>query len=187
MRGSIATQNRGRLRRGRRKFHRGAADMMTTLKAPKGATCRQKTCRQKTWRQTRRRFAFLLLAVALIPTDSPSARDGASATPQPLPALANPDDPGTPAKELFGRKTAPAKLETRTIGFYSKGCLAGGMALPINGRTWQVMRLSRNRNWGHPNLIKFLESLADQGPKTGWGGPLGGETWAPRGGPRRHL
>ena len=159
--------------------------MTTTLKAPKGATCRQKTCRQKTWRQTRRRLAFLLLAVALIPTDSASAQDRGSVNPQPLPALAKPDDPSTPAKELFGRKTAPAKLETRTIGFYSKGCLAGGMALPINGRTWQVMRLSRNRNWGHPNLIKFLESLADQGPKTGWRGLLVGDMSQPRGGPMR--
>ena len=38
----------------------------------------------------------------------------------------------------------------RSIGYYTHGCLAGGVALPINGPTWQVMRLSRNRNWGHP-------------------------------------
>ena len=45
--------------------------------------------------------------------------------------------------------------------------------LPINGKTWQVMRLSRNRNWGHPNLIKFLERFAEKAPKVGWTRPDG--------------
>ena len=48
---------------------------------------------------------------------------------------------------LFGRKMPPAAMPTRVIGFYAKGCIAGAEALPINGDTWQVMRLSRNRNW----------------------------------------
>ncbi|HXL68200.1 MAG TPA: penicillin-insensitive murein endopeptidase, partial [Xanthobacteraceae bacterium] len=60
--------------------------------------------------------------------------------------------PGAPAKELFGRKAAPAPLAARSIGFYARGCLAGALALPVDGKTWQVMRLSRNRNWGHPSL-----------------------------------
>jgi penicillin-insensitive murein endopeptidase len=90
----------------------------------------------------------------------------------------------TPAKELFGAKKAPADLRARAIGFYSRGCLAGGTALPINGATWQVMRLSRNRNWGHPNLIAFLERLSAQVPKVaGWRGLLVGDLAQPRGGP----
>ena len=83
--------------------------------------------------------------------------------PKPLPPLEHPDDPKTPAKELFGRKTAPASMAARSIGYYTHGCLAGGVALPINGPTWQVMRLSRNRNWGHPDLIKTLEHLRQKG------------------------
>jgi penicillin-insensitive murein DD-endopeptidase len=114
-----------------------------------------------------------------------SAQDKGSVNPQPLPPLAKPEDPATPAKEMFGRKTAPAPMESRTIGFYSKGCLAGAKALPINGKTWQVMRLSRNRNWGHPNLIQTLERLANQAPKTGWRGLLVGDMSQPRGGPMR--
>ena len=47
------------------------------------------------------------------------------------------------------------------------------------------MRLSRNRNWGHPNLVHFLERLADQAPKTGWHGLLVGDMSQPRGGPMR--
>ena len=130
-----------------------------------------------------RRAAPLLFAVAFFAVDGATAQDKGSVNPEPLPPLAKPNDPATPAKELFGRKTAPAQLETRTIGFYAKGCLAGGMALPINGTTWQVMRLSRNRNWGHPNLVQFLEQLADQAPKTGWRGLMVGDMSQPRGGP----
>ena len=113
------------------------------------------------------------------------AQDKGSLTPRPLPALAKPDDPKTPAKELFGRKTTAAAMKAQTIGFYSKGCLAGAAALPINGKTWQVMRLSRNRNWGHPNLIAVLERLANQAPKAGWRGLLVGDMSQPRGGPMR--
>src|SRR5262245_36190647 len=98
-----------------------------------------------------RRAAVALSAILLI-AGAAKAQDKGTLNPQPLPPLAKPDAPGTPAKELFGRKATPASLEARTIGFYAKGCLAGGVALPINGRTWQVMRLSRNRNWGHPQL-----------------------------------
>src|SRR5947209_6754589 len=45
------------------------------------------------------------------------------------------------------------------------------------------MRLSRNRNWGHPSLVQFLERLAAQAPKTGWQGLLVGSLSQPRGGP----
>jgi len=113
------------------------------------------------------------------------AQDKGMVNPQPLPPLANPNDPKNPAKELFGRKLTPSSMQARAIGFYAKGCLGGGIALPINGKTWQVMRLSRNRNWGHPDLVKTLERLADKGPKLGWAGLLVGDMAQPRGGPMR--
>lgn len=88
------------------------------------------------------------------------------------------------AKELFGSKASPADLQARSIGGYAKGCLAGATALPINGATWQVMRLSRNRNWGHPSLVKFLERFAAKVPEVaGWNGVLVGDLAQPRGGP----
>ena len=93
-------------------------------------------------------------------------------------------DAATPAKQLFGHATAPAPMPARSIGFYSRGCLAGAVALPIDGDTWQVMRLSRNRNWAHPDLRKFIESLARRIPSvTGWPGILVGDISQPRGGP----
>src|ERR1700724_1754702 len=97
---------------------------------------------------------LLVLALAVMPA---AAQDLGTLNPQPLPPLAHPDDPKTPAKEVFGRKVLPSAGAAQVVGFYSNGCIAGATALPINGPTWQVMRLSRNRNWGHPHLVDFLE------------------------------
>jgi len=89
-----------------------------------------------------------------------------------------------PAKELFGRITSAAPMVARSIGFYSRGCLAGATALPVDGPTWQVMRLSRNRNWGHPDLIALLERLSAKAPQVAnWPGILVGDLAQPRGGP----
>ncbi len=124
------------------------------------------------------------LAVLALSGASAMAQDKGTLNPLPLPPLTHPDDPKTPAKELFARKPAPAPLATRSIGFYTHGCLAGGVALPINGKTWQVMRLSRNRNWGHSELVRFLERLADKVPKVSdWPGLLLGDMAQARGGP----
>ena len=112
-----------------------------------------------------------------------AAQDIGTLNPKPLPPIANPNDPNTPAKDLFGRKSKPAPLQARAIGYYTGGCLAGGVMLPINGETWQVMRLSRNRNWGHPNLVRFLERFAAKTPAIGWNGLLVGDLAQPRGGP----
>ncbi|MEO1200257.1 MAG: penicillin-insensitive murein endopeptidase [Pseudomonadota bacterium] len=90
----------------------------------------------------------------------------------------------TPAKELFGAMDQPAPLAARSIGAYARGCLAGGVALPITGPYWQHMRLSRNRNWGHPELIAYLERLAEDAvERDGWPGLLVGDLSQPRGGP----
>lgn len=89
-----------------------------------------------------------------------------------------------PAKQLFGKVKASADLKPRAIGFYSKGCLAGAKALPVDGPAWQAMRLSRNRNWGHPDLVKMVERLATESrDKDGWPGLLVGDLSQPRGGP----
>ena len=122
----------------------------------------------------------LLLAAA----NGAVAQDKSRLTPLVLPRISNPDDSKTPAKELFARKPAPTHQEARSIGFYSAGCLAGGTALPISGPAWQVMRLSRNRNWGHPTLIRFLENLALEVHNAGiWNGLLISDMSQPHGGP----
>ena len=130
-----------------------------------------------------RRSTFLVFLALMMPLPA-TAQDKGTVDAKPLPPLANPDDPKNPAKELFARRLKPADMQARSIGFYAHGCLAGGIALPINGKTWQVMRLSRNRNWGHPELIAFLERLANKAPKiSDWPGILVGDMSQPRGGP----
>jgi penicillin-insensitive murein endopeptidase len=106
-----------------------------------------------------------------------------SLNPEPLPPLQNPDAPSTPAKELFARKSTPFPGPPRSIGGYFDGCLAGAVPLPITGPAWQVMRLSRNRNWGNPHLVRFIERFAENAKKVGWNGLLVGDMAQPRGGP----
>src|ERR1700731_36745 len=127
---------------------------------------------------------LLLMPAALVSATVAWAQDKGSVNPKPLPPLANPNDPKLGAKELFGRKVLPAAMPTRVIGFYAKGCIAGAEALPINGDTWQVMRLSRNRNWAHPEMVALLKRLAAKAHKdAGWPGILVGDMSQPRGGP----
>ncbi|WP_295048698.1 penicillin-insensitive murein endopeptidase, partial [uncultured Paracoccus sp.] len=68
-----------------------------------------------------------------------------------LPASADPL-----AKDVFGGFRSAAQGPAVSIGFYSKGCGQGFVQLPETGPSWQAMRLSRNRNWGHPDLVNFL-------------------------------
>jgi len=131
-----------------------------------------------------RPILLLLMSAAVVCATVALAQDKGSVDPKPLPPLANLNDPKLGAKELFGRKVLPAAMRTRVIGFYAKGCIAGAEALPINGESWQVMRLSRNRNWAHPDLVALLKRLADKAHKdAGWPGILVGDMSQPRGGP----
>ena len=130
-------------------------------------------------------FIPLLLAFATgIAANAAIAQDKGSVNPKPLPPLANPKDPKIGARELFARKVLPAAMPPRVIGFYAHGCIAGAQPLPINGKTWQAMRLSRNRNWGHPDLVTLVERLSAKVHKeAGWPGILVGDMSQPRGGP----
>lgn len=123
----------------------------------------------------------LLLALALTPA---LAQDRGTLQPKDLPPLKNPADPNNVAKDVFGRakRSAPGKPEV--VGFYSKGCLQGGVALPLDGPHWQVMRPSRNRYWAHPDLVEILQKLSARMPQeTGRPGFLVGDMAQPRGGP----
>ena len=119
------------------------------------------------------------------PLDMPAARaqDTAAQEAQQRAAILA-RSPVDAAKRVFGAATSPAPGPARAIGSYSKGCLAGAIELPADGPNWQVMRPSRNRAWGHPVLIAFLERLAAQAAGTaGWPGLLVGDIAQPRGGP----
>jgi len=88
-----------------------------------------------------------------------------------------------PAKELFGAQTLPSDQRPAPLGSYARGCLAGAVQLPETGPTWQAMRLSRNRHWGDPSLVRFIERLGQAATEIGWNGINVGDMSQPRGGP----
>ena len=87
------------------------------------------------------------------------------------------------AKTLFGAQKLPAATAPASYGFYSKGCFTGGVAIATDGPSWQAMRLSRNRRWGHPDLIAVVAKLSEKAKADGWNGLLVGDISQPRGGP----
>lgn len=88
------------------------------------------------------------------------------------------------ANRLFGAMDAPSSQDAMPIGSYAKGCAAGLVELPETGPTWQAMRLSRNRNYGHPMMIQFLVDLSQTARDIGYGqGLYIGDISQPRGGP----
>jgi penicillin-insensitive murein DD-endopeptidase len=98
--------------------------------------------------------------------------------------LAQPGYAETPAKELFGNIGNPTGGNSESFGGYANGCMSGAVQLAENGPSWQAMRLSRNRNWGQPELVAFIERLsAKAAQQKGWKGLYVGDMAQPRGGP----
>jgi penicillin-insensitive murein endopeptidase len=98
-------------------------------------------------------------------------------------ALASPALSETTAATLFAAQKEPSDQRPGAIGTYAKGCAAGNVELPQNGPTWQAMRLSRHRNYGHPVTIEFLKDLSAFAATQGWAGLYIGDIGNPRGGP----
>jgi penicillin-insensitive murein endopeptidase len=123
-----------------------------------------------------KRTAFLI-AAALLAQPAEAEESG-------IAALAAQAISKEPAKRLFGAQKQPANLAARAIGYYARGCLSGAVDVPIDGPAWQVMRLSRNRNWGHPRLVALVKRLGEEARAyDGWNGLLVGDLSQPRGGP----
>lgn len=130
-----------------------------------------------------RRAAFLALALLFVPVShalaQASARQESAHRAAVLAEL-----PRNAAQRLFGLETRPAPGPAEAVGSYARGCLEGAVRMPANGPDWEVMRPTRDRAWGHPALVGFLERLARRLPAaTGWPGLLIGDIAQPRGGP----
>ncbi len=83
----------------------------------------------------------------------------------------------------FAAERQPTAGPAHAIGSYARGCAAGLVQMPESGPTWQAMRLSRNRNWGHPVTIDYLKDLSREAARIGWRGLYIGDISQPRGGP----
>lgn len=132
-----------------------------------------------------RTFALILSTIVLAscggsaPQEAPSALRTTISS-QNVPASMQ----GIEAKQLFGKMPSGSQQGPEPFGGYAKGCLAGGRQLAETGPTWQAMRLSRNRNWGHPEAIDFIEKLSQfAATQPGWKGLYVGDISQPRGGP----
>ena len=88
------------------------------------------------------------------------------------------------AKAAFGGVAFASTQAPAVHGGYAKGCLAGGEELPETGATWQAMRLSRNRNWAHPEMVEMVKKLSRVAARQpSWNGLYVGDMSQPRGGP----
>jgi penicillin-insensitive murein endopeptidase len=93
---------------------------------------------------------------------------------------------GKEARQLFGAQQKGSQKRPAAYGGYAKGCMDGAAQLPETGPTWQAMRLSRNRNWGHPATVEFIQDLSRKAARQkGWKGLYIGDISQPRGGPMR--
>ncbi|MGJ8610335.1 MAG: penicillin-insensitive murein endopeptidase [Octadecabacter sp.] len=88
------------------------------------------------------------------------------------------------AKDVFGYIPTASNQRSDAFGGYARGCQAGAVQLPETGATWQAMRLSRNRNWGQPELVDYVQDLSRfAATLDGWSGLYVGDLSQPRGGP----
>ena len=84
---------------------------------------------------------------------------------------------------LWAKAKAPTLSGARAIGSYSAGCVAGAQALPLDGPGYAVMRPARLRYYGHPELLAYIEGLAERLQKERMPLLLVGDMGRPRGGP----
>ncbi|MGH8509012.1 MAG: penicillin-insensitive murein endopeptidase [Gammaproteobacteria bacterium] len=93
---------------------------------------------------------------------------------------------GLPARGLdtrWARMTHPTAPPARVIGGVQAGCLAGAEELPLAGTGFQRMHPGRRRGFGHPALVRVLETLSRRVHKATDGVLLIGDLSQPRGGP----
>lgn len=77
----------------------------------------------------------------------------------------------------------PSSGPAQAIGSHALGCLGGAVTLPNEGVGYRVLRPDRQRHYGHPTLIRFVEDLGRKVAALGLGTLLVGDLAQPRGGP----
>lgn len=72
--------------------------------------------------------------------------------------LSSEEHPGEFAK--WANVKSPTSGPAKVYGGYNAGCISGAEELPLIGSGFQVVRTSRNRYYGHPNLNYYIKDLA---------------------------
>jgi penicillin-insensitive murein endopeptidase len=81
----------------------------------------------------------------------------------------------------WSRILHPTTGPALSIGFYANGCISGASTLPLDGTGYQVMKIVRNRYYGHPSMMEFLTNFGKELDAVG-SGMLIGDIGQPRGG-----
>jgi penicillin-insensitive murein endopeptidase len=87
-----------------------------------------------------------------------------------------------PAEDWHAQRV-PAPGPAQAIGAFSGGCLQGAATLPASGPGYEALRLRRNRRFGHPSLIAFVQRLGAGARAAKLGLVVVGDLSQPRGGP----
>jgi len=90
---------------------------------------------------------------------------------------------GMPPAHAWDDVDGPAAGDPESIGRYAAGCAVGAARLPPDGPGYQAIKLERNRHYGHPELVRFVEALAARTDAAGLGLLPVGDMSQPRGGP----
>lgn len=88
-----------------------------------------------------------------------------------------------PRFDRWAQIREPSTPPSQILGFYSAGCLSGAAKFDQDSSGHAVMRLSRNRRFGHPDLIHYLQTLSHDLHHQGLPLLLIGDMSPPRGGP----
>ncbi len=91
--------------------------------------------------------------------------------------------PALAAAGPWGEVRLPSAELPQVYGGYAAGCIAGAQTLPLSGPGYQAMRPSRNRYYGHPELLRFIEQLGYTAEARRFAPVLIGDLGQPRGGP----
>jgi len=96
----------------------------------------------------------------------------------PAPTLA-----GSSPADAWGRVLTPSVGPARIFGGPANGCISGAAQLPPDGTGYQAIRLSRYRNYGHPETVAFVQRLGKAAAAAGLAPFYVGDMAQPRGGP----
>ena len=79
------------------------------------------------------------------------------------------------------RPIPAADGKANPIGSYSNGCIIGAEPLPYKGEGYQVIRMNKNRYYGHPDMIAYLQRLGQKAKSAGLPTMLVGDIAMPGG------
>src|SRR5262245_15269425 len=99
-----------------------------------------------------------------------------------------PEAPAAPAAPVIAPKSwslarTVAPGPAHAIGRTGAGCLQGGVALPLRGTGFRVLRPERHRAFGHPDLVAAIREWGARLLKLGLPALGIGDLSQPRGGP----